>query len=283
MRFGNCIGITDYEKIKILKDLGFDYAEAPIAPAYDAPQADIDKFASQLEKYDIKCEAVNFIFKGGIKIAGEEADEKTIRGYLSELFSKTKNLGYEIVVLGSGGARKISDPFPRERAMEQIVFLCRDILCEFAEKYNFTVAVEELNYSETNIINLVSEAKEIADAVNHPRCKVLLDFYHIALNKDDVPSIACLCENIAHTHIANPHKRYYPFWTDDINAAGGYGEFFGSLKKAGYNGRMSIEGNGGVLAGSPLAGLFKQQDFENDCRYSLEFLKYLDITGGLKI
>jgi len=276
MRFGNCIGIGDYDKIKTMKELGFDYIEMPVAAAYDAPQSDIDKFASQLEKYNIKCEAVNFIFKGGIKITGEEADEKVIREYLSVLFDKTKNFGYGIVVLGSGSARKINDSFPKERAMEQIVFLCRDILCEFAEKYNFTVAVEELNYSETNIINLISEAKEIADAVNHPRCKVLLDFYHMALNKDDIPSAAAFGDSIAHTHIANPYKRYYPFWTDDINACGDYKTFFESLKKAGYNGRMSIEGGQGMLSESPLSRLFNNHDFEQDSRYSLEFLKYLD-------
>ena len=277
MRFGNCIGIGDLDKIKIMSEVGFDYVETPIAVAYDAPQSDIDRFASQLDKYNLKCEAVNFIFKGGIKITGDDADEKVIREYLSVLFDKTKNLGYEIVVLGSGGARKISDGFPKERAAEQIIFLCREILCGFAEKYNFTVAVEELNYGETNLINLISEAKDIADAVNHPRCKVLLDFYHIALNEDDISSIAKLGESISHTHVANPYKRLYPFWTDAVSIPGDYKLFFDSLKKAGYNNRMSIEGNQGMLKESPLSGLFAQHDFdfEQDCRYSLEFLKCL--------
>ena len=260
MRFGNCIGITDYERMKIMADIGFDYVEIPVAAAYSAQQSDIDKFVSQLEKYNLKCEAVNFLFGGGIKLTGDEADPKAIREYLSTLFSKTKNLGYEIVVLGSGGARKINESFPKERAIEQMVSLCRDILCEFAEEYNFTVAIEELNYGETNIINLVSEAKTVADMVNHPRCKILLDFYHIALNKDDIQSIADLKTDIVHTHIANPYKRYYPFESDDCVAD--YKLFFDSLKKAGYNARMSIEGN-------------VNNDFAEDSRRSLEFLRYL--------
>lgn len=258
MRFGNCIGINDYAKIKIMAEAGFDYVELPVASAYNAPQADIDRFADELEKYNLKCEAVNFLFAGGIKLTGEEANPKEIRDYLSTLFSKTKNFGYEIVVLGSGGARKISENFPKERAIGQIVSLCRDILCEFAEQYNFSIGIEELNYDETNIINLVSEAKTVADMVNHPRCKILLDFYHIALNKDDISSMASLGADIIHTHIANPHKRYYPFSNDNTD----YKIFFEALKKAGYNARMSIEGN-------------IQHDFQQDSIHSLEYLKQI--------
>ena len=259
MRFGNCIGITDHERIKIMKDLGFDYVEIPVAAAYSAKQSDIDIFASELEKHNLKCEAVNFLFDGSLKLTGEEADPTAIREYLSTLFSKTKQLGYEIVVLGSGGARKINENFPKERAIEQMVSLCRDILCEFAEEYNFTIAIEELNYKETNIINLISEAKALMDMVNHPRCKILADFYHIALNKDNIESIADLKTDIVHTHIANPYKRYYPFKTYDAD----YKLFFDSLKKAGYNARMSIEGN-------------IEDDFEEESRHSLRFLRFLD-------
>lgn len=283
MRFGNCVGIYSLDKIKMAAEVGFDYIELAAEAVFeetpqsvfDAPQSVIDAYAAELEKYKLKCEAMNAIFKKDFKIAGEKANTpKAIWEYLSALFSKTKILNYDVVVLGSAGARKVEDSFPKETAMTQIISLCRDILCEFAEKYDFIIAVEEMYRGDTNVINLMSEARIIVNEVNSPRCKLLLDYNHIALNDDDISSIASF-DDIIHTHIANTYKRHYPLWTDRANAEGKYKLFIDSLKNAGYNNRISIESVWGGLGESPFARSIGKFDNKDECMYSLEFVKYL--------
>ncbi|MCL2773243.1 MAG: sugar phosphate isomerase/epimerase [Oscillospiraceae bacterium] len=247
MRYGNCISYKDTNRIKILKKAGFDYVETQLAPLYTASQTEILDFLSATEKNNIKCEAVNVLFPGDIILTGETADVEfgKVRDYISKIFEKTKDFGYKIVVFGSGGARKCPDGFPKENAIRQIIQVIYNALIPAAEKYDFTLAIEELNRDETNIINTVAEAERIAKLANNPRVKILADFYHIALENDDIESLAQKGGILAHCHIANPYKRFYPHATDKLDAINLYQKFFDTLQNAGYiqNGRLSIEGN----------------------------------------
>ena len=263
MRFGNCISYKDLANIEILKKAGFDYVEIPISPVYTAEASEVSAFLSALEKNNIKCEAVNVLFPGGTVLTGDKADLPAAEEYLNKIFDKTKNFGYEVVVLGSGGARKYPEGFPKDKAVKQMIELIKNILCDHAEKYNFVLAVEELNKSETNIINMLAEAKYIIDEVNSPRVKLLADLYHIGLENDDISQLKNYGGIIEHCHIANTHKRYYPIKTDSDEIISKYREFFDALKFAGYDKRLSIEGGLGAISG----------DFEEESRASLEFLK----------
>jgi len=265
MRFGNCISYKDLDRIEILKNIGFDYIEIPVAPVYTAESSEVSAFLNALEKNNIRCEAVNVLFKGGIVLTGDKADVAETTEYLNKIFDKTKDFGYEIVVLGSGGARKYPEGFPKDKAVRQIIDLIKNVICELAEKYNFTLTIEELNGSETNIINTLSEAKYIVDEVNNPRIKLLADYYHIGLENDDVSQLKDYGKILEHCHIANPHKRYYPHKTDSDEAVSKYREFFDALKFAGYDKRMSIEGGLGAIS----------DNFEEESRLSLEFMKSL--------
>lgn len=265
MRFGNCISYKNLEHIEILKKLGFDYIETPVAPVYTADTSEVSAFLNTLEKNNIKCEAVNVLFPGGTVLTGDNADLSVTSKYLSEIFEKTKDFGYEIVVFGSGGARKCPEGFPKDKAVKQIIDLLKNVISEHAEKYNFILAVEELHRGETNIINTLSEAKYIVDEVNNPRIKLLADFYHIGLENDDMSQLVGYGNILEHCHIANPHKRYYPHKTDNDETISKYKEFFAALKSSGYDKRLSIEGGLGAISDS----------FEEESRASLEFIKNL--------
>ena len=247
MRYGNCISYKDTNRIKILKRAGFDYIETQLAPLYTASQSDISVFLSALKENDIKCEAVNVLFPGDIILTGEIADLELgkVRDYINKIFEKTRDLGYKIVVFGSGAARKCPDNFPKESAVRQIIQMIYNILIPAAEKYDFILAIEELNRGETNIINTVAEAEYIAKSLNNPRVKILADFYHMALENDNIESLSQKGGILAHCHIANPYKRFYPHATDKLDTIDLYQKFFDSLQYSGYiqNGRLSIEGS----------------------------------------
>ena len=265
MRFGNCISYKDLHCIEILKKTGFDYVEIPVAPVYNADMSEVSAFLNSLEKNNIRCEAVNVLFMGGIILTGDKADISVTTEYLKKLFDKTKDFGYEIVVFGSGGARRYPEGFPKDKAIKQIIDLTKNILSEYAEKYNFTIAIEELNRNETNIINTLSEVKYIVDEVNSPRIKLLADLYHIGLENDDISQLADYGDIIAHCHIGNPQSRHYPHKNAADEMLSKFKEFFGALKLAGYDKRMSIEASLGAIS----------NDFEEESRLSLEFMKTL--------
>ena len=284
MRFGNCVSHKDTESIKVLKYAGFDYVETGLSSLYAAEQSEITDFISALKENNIRCEAVNVLFPVGIALTGENPDWIKASDYVSEVFEKTKAVGFTRVVFGSGGARKCPDGFPKEKAVEQIIQVINNYLIPAAEKYDFIIAIEELNRGETNTINTLEEAEYIACQVNHPRIKILADLYHIGLEKTDLSVLANLTKKnlIAHCHIANPYnKRFYPNADDSDEAFDLYKAFFNSLKSGGYNERISIEGALGGFADNiniidiPDWVSENYKKFYIESKKSLEFMKSL--------
>jgi len=265
MRYGNCISYKDANIIKLLKNAGFDYVETALSALYSAEQSEISDFLRVLDENNIKCEAVNVLFPGGIALTGENADHEKVKSYVNEVFEKTKAIKFKRVVFGSGGARKVPEGFEKEKAVEQIIQVINNYLLPAAEKYDFVLAIEELNKGETNIINSLEEAEYIADKVNSPRIKIVADLYHISLEKTDMNVLSRLVKKnlIAHCHIANPYdSRYYPQGSDSAEAIDLYKSFFGALRTNGYDERISIEG-----------AMRPNADFFTEAKNSLEFMK----------
>ena len=279
MRYGNCVSYKNAGHIKILKNAGFDYIETGLAALYTAEKQEIKEFIGALRENNIKCEAVNVLFPGGITLTGENAEFGKVKDYVDAVFEKTKEIGFETVVFGSGGARKCPDGFPKEKATEQIIEIIQNYLAPAAEKYNFTLAIEELNNSETNILNKISEVEYIISKVNHPKIKLLADLYHMGLENDDING---LTEDItAHCHIANPfNKRYYPQKSDSDKAINLYKDFFNRLKQINYNKKISIEGGLGGLESPEIKDIPDWVD-ENDRIFYIESKKSLEFMRGL--
>jgi len=236
-------------QIKILKETGFDYIETALCALYPAAETEIKNLLSALDGNNIKCEAVNVLFPGDISLTGPNTDNGKIKSYVNEIFEKTKDFKFKSVVFGSGGVRRYPDGFSKEKATEQIIEVIKNYLLPAAEKYDFTLAIEELNKNETNILNSVGEVEYIINQVNSPRVKLTADLYHIALeDESDAAKLSQKGDIIAHCHIANPYdSRFYPHANDSAESINLYRNFFGSLKTAGYNGKISIEGSLGKI------------------------------------
>src|SRR5690606_21284794 len=104
-----------------------------------------------------------------------------------------------------------------------------------ADPLDITIVIEPLNRKESNIINSVLEAMEIAKKVNRKSIKVLADFYHMEEENEPLKNIAIAREYIKHIHVADtgrysPGTGIYP-----------YEQFTKYVEMANYNGRISIE------------------------------------------
>jgi len=139
-------------------------------------------------------------------------------------------------VVGSGGARSVPADFPLDIAKNQIIDFLK-LTGEYAAKYNMKIAIENLNRSESNIINTVEEELEYVEKCNMPNVGVLADFYHMRLENESFEILKKVNDKLFHTHIANSHGRVYPV---DINEDD-YISFLSALSSINYNGRISIE------------------------------------------
>lgn len=253
MRFGCCAGL---DKASVVQDAGYDYIELPVAAVKpESPDTEFEMVREQLGELDIIAEAWNCLLPGDLKVTGPEVDKYRAERYLRTAFERIEELGGEVVVFGSGGARRVPDGFPMDEARDQIVEFVT-LAGKIAGAHGITIAIEPLNAKETNIINSVAEGMEIVRAADHPFVKVLADLYHIDEEHEPLQDVVDAGSDLVHTHTADT-GRLYP-------GSGSYPHrgFFEALRTIGYNDRMSVE------------CVFK--DFNAECRKTLEFLRRID-------
>ena len=256
MKFGVCVG-TDIDKIKLIKEIGYDYAEGHCQEIAKKDKEYLDAIkATGLPMIAANC----FI---GLRVVGEEKDEAAVKEYLEKMFENASYLGLEYLVFGSSGARRIPDGMSLEEGRAQIVDFLKNDVVPLAEKYNMIIAIEPLRPEECNAINTVADGVEVAKAVDSPCVKVLADVAHMYVQNESMESLLDYKDWLVHAHTSNPDpvglpdcKRIYPANGDAFSQA----SFVEPLKAVGVE-HCSIEAN--VL------------DFESDAKKAYAVLKEL--------
>ncbi len=258
MRFGCC---ADLSKLKAVQDAGYDYIELPVAAVVpEQPDSEFDGVRAQLGEADIIAEAWNCLLPKNLRVTGPEVDSYRLERFIRTAFWRIEELGGEIVVFGSGGARSVPEGYPMDEARDQIIeFLA--MAGQVAGIHGITIVIEPLNSRESNIINSVPEAVEIMRAVGHPFVKVLADLYHIDEDKQPLDDVLAAGEDLAHTHTADT-GRLCPGTGSYPNA-----EFIKLLKRSGYDERLSVE--------------CTFRDWDNEPRAALEYLRELDMRADI--
>jgi|SRR5665811_375842 len=234
MRIGIC---SMPEQAKELEAIGYDYVEWPLSRTIgnmsDQAYKEIRQLAATL---GIGPEAWNVMLPAELKVVGPELDLQGLRDYLTSTLGRASKLGGEVVVFGSGGARRIPEGYPSDEAHRQFEEAC-EMAGDVAEKLNLNIAIEPLNRGETNLVNSVKEAVEIVNRIDHPAVQVLSDLYHVTVEAESLTETKNAGDLLAHVHIAAP-DRSIPL--------PGQGEqelldYFAALRDIGYDGRVSIE------------------------------------------
>ncbi len=237
MKLGVC---AEANHARILADAGADFIELGVSGAL-APLGDESAWAEMRSEFlalPLPPETFNVFLPGTLRLTGEAgqlADHETVRQYVFTALRRAREIGGEVIVFGSGGARRVPDGFAKERAAEQIRDFLR-VCAEASAETGVVIAIEPLNRGECNIINTVAEAvTEYAAVLDHPGIRVLADTYHMERENEPVSVIAEYAPFIAHVHTA-----------DTGRVAPGQGEYdhvalFRTLRAAGYAGRLSVE------------------------------------------
>ena len=267
LRYGvaNFGDVNPLQSIDTLKAAGFDYVEPGLSLTLALTPDALTAARAKLKASGLRVETMNWFMPGAdIKLTGPQADAAKTRAYVEKALELAESFGAKVIVFGSPGARTVPEGFPRDKAwvqLKEFLQTCGDVIQ--SRKYGMVIGIEALRKPETNIINSVAEALKLAREVNHPKVRLIVDFYHLAFEHEDPAVILEARDMIVHLQIADPRERTFP--TDDAGEAR-YGQFFQNLNTIGYQGRISIEAN--------------SKDVARDAPASIAFLKRMAANHG---
>ena len=222
----------------LAKQAGCSYIEAGVANLLMPDKTDSEfkkQFDSLAATQPLRVACLNVFLPKELKSVGDRADHEAIVKYASVAFQRAQIVGAKIIVFGSGGSRTVPEGFDRATAKQQFITLCGR-LAPMAAKNNITLAIEQLNQTETNFINRLEESAEIVETVHHPNLKMMCDIYHALKENDPATELVRYQAHLVHCHIAEKQERTAPgVMGDDFRP------YFNALKKINYNGRVSLE------------------------------------------
>ena len=252
MLFGICGKI---DLMAAAKELGFDYLEMSVSALAALNEDEFVEVQKTAREVGLPTPVCNGLIPGSIPLIGENRDPEQLEKYLRHAFGRLNKLGVQIVVFGSGAARKCPESVSYTEAWRQLVESTK-IIGRIAGEYGITVVIEPLQRRECNMINSMAEGACLQADVNMPSVELLTDFYHVVSDNEPISDITRI-GSFSHVHIAARYQRRYPLpgQPDD------YLQFFARLKAIGYDAHLSIEG--------------RCDDFAKEGAVSLRYIKEL--------
>ena len=259
MQYGVCGGL---ELVDVAQASGYEYLESSVPALLKPlePEAAFEAALAPLVAARLPCPALNCFVPGTLKLVGPQVDAAALEAYVRTVFRRAERAGVKIIVFGSGDARQVPEAWDRSAAWRQLVAFGR-MFAPLAARHGVTVVAEPLNRRETNILNTVSESAAFVREVNHPALRLLVDAYHWLLEGDSADDIAANGSLMAHVHIATAPSRLPP-GAEPCD----FGPFFRALAAAGYDGRISYEGQLTDPAAMLPSALALMQQAEADAR-----------------
>lgn len=222
------------ERSQQVRALGFDFLEVALGPMNLEDDESFAAAQAAVARAPLPMPVFSRLLPLKMKIVGPDVDDGRIQRYLARMAEVTDAAGADIVVLGAGWARHVPGGWSRERAHQQFVETiswCADALAD----HGTIVALEAPNHAETNLVNTIAEAVDVAKIVDRPNVRVIADLYHLYAEPESFDVVTELAEWIVHVHLSDSNRR--PPGGDSYDV----GPLFERLKASGYRGRISIE------------------------------------------
>jgi sugar phosphate isomerase/epimerase len=238
------------EGLAAAADAGFDFVELPSWAVSRLTPADAVRAKELIAASGVPVPVFNSIVPPDAMLVGPDAEPEALDAHLAATMRAIRGFGGEAAVLGGGKQRFAPKGFARDEALEQFERFVQ--LCErHAADNGIVVAVEHVSRKETNIVRTLEEATELAAKQYSPHVKALADSYHMFVEREEYDSLteAVEMDLLAHVHLAD-RDRLFPGEAavrsadvDGEEAAPGvdFASLLGTLRDAGYEGRLSVE------------------------------------------
>lgn len=226
---------------------GFDFAECSVGLLMSITDEDFEKIVEN----QVKIKICNSFVPAEFKIV---EDKPEMWAYIEKALGRMEKLSTEIVVFGSGGARRILDNMAYEDGLsklESFIVRCN----ELAKKHNITIALEPLNHNESNFLPTVKSAYDLSKKLNLSNVKILADIFHMYVEEEDYSVFEETVDEICHTHINNPLTRGCPSLQENEYIKG----FANALNTVNYDKTITIESS--------------FYDFSNEIKDAIKYLR----------
>ncbi|MEO7911029.1 MAG: sugar phosphate isomerase/epimerase, partial [Roseiflexaceae bacterium] len=232
MRFGCCVAPN---QIDILARAGYDFCELPAAAVhpFEHDAAALPALRA-LANAPLRPEAFNVLVPAKLPLVGPQVDLAALRSYLRRTFERMVQLGGAVVVLGSGGARRIPENMPRKPALDQLADALA-LAADEAGRAGIELALEHLNQGECNVFTSVAECQSFIEQRGLTGLRLLADLHHLELEHEPLENVIAAAPLLAHVHVADGGRR--------APGLGGYdyAGFMAALHSVSYDYRISAE------------------------------------------
>ena len=243
MRIGYCIGTLGkaddplgLASLPVVRASGADYVELSLSHLAALSEDDYHRVCDEIAAGGLPSETCNNFFPGSMRLTGPSTTPMSgVVDYVGAAAARARALGVGVVVFGSSGAKNVPEGFPRSAAFEQLVKLLK-ALGPVVEEAGVAIAIEPLNRIESNLVNTAAEGLALARAVDHPSVGLLVDSYHVGVDRDELPPPSDAAPLLRHVHVADVFKRGIP-----VERSAKLETFLRWVARAGYRGRVSIE------------------------------------------
>jgi sugar phosphate isomerase/epimerase len=243
MKLGCCLNMnasgepnTGAEDIPVLAEQGYDYIELPLTQVMELTDTGFKDLLRRIGESGIPLEACNNFMPPTFRLTGENARPEEALEYVKAAAERAAAMGAKVLVMGSAGAKNIPPGFPYDRARSQLLAFLRK-LPDIVRPLGITVVLEPLNTKESNFVITTGEALALVREVDLENLKMLIDYYHLRMENEDVSVVSGAGPYLRHIHLAAKEGRLFPKPGDGEDNAG----YFKQLKAAGYAGGVSVE------------------------------------------
>ena len=224
--------------IETLKAVGYDGVEIPM---FEGDPGHYEKLGKYLKSLGLDATGIG-VMQGGNAIAADKAQRDGALKHLQWLIDCTAALGGDVAAgpfhqpLGEfTGTGQTPDEFKRCVEVHKAA-------AQYAAKAGLKLSVEALNRFECYFLNSMEQADALVQAVGEPNYGYLFDTFHSNIEDNDVPAlIRKTARSINHVHISENNR--------GVPGAGHirFQDVFDALKRAGYDGWLTIESFGSAL------------------------------------
>ena len=223
----------DLYLIKKVKELGCDVVEIPIFNPEEFPS---ELVKNELEKYNLEaCVCYGCEIDSDIASLDNKVREKGIERF-KQAIDHTNTLGAKKiggVVYKAGGI--FTGSAPTQAEWNHSANSMR-IIARYANQFNISICVEQINRYETYFINTTEDALKYCLDVGEPNIQVLLDTHHLILEELNIyDAIIMAGKRLGHFHTSE-NNRGIP-GTGQVD----WLSVYRALKNINYSGWLVIE------------------------------------------
>ena len=222
-----------------LKKYNYDAIEIMVENPQDF---NISLIKSLMQKYSLPCCSICTMMTGAADnshrrnlIDSDQGVRKRSLAYLKECIDIGEQLQAKLVLTVPSGVANISDGWTHEN--RELAVTCLKELGDYAKSVgNILLAIEPINRYENAFLRRVDQALELLDLINHPRVKMMIDFFHANIEEDNNgQAIRRAGKKLIHCHVADSNRKSTGRGQID------WAEIVRSLKEINYNMALACE------------------------------------------